>query len=240
MLLQPRIILEVRHGNSSWDQRLRPNGQNVLSSSCRKRASFEIVAVNDVTSAEALSHLLKYDSVHGELSKHVKVEGSHVMANGHAFEALSERDPAQLPWSRLGVQLVVEASGHFTSREKAAAHLNAGAKKVVLSAPGEGVDATFCIGVNERDFDPEEARGCFECIVHDQLPGSDRKSPARKFRHRAWADDHGACLYERSEIARRAAQRSAPSPRGGDVDDTDFDGGGSRDWLGHPRAEREA
>ena len=78
------------------------------------------------------------------------------MVNWHAFEALSEHDPARLPWSRLGVQLVVEASGHFTSRDKAAAHLSAGARKVVLSAPGEGADATFCMGVNERDYDPEK------------------------------------------------------------------------------------
>jgi len=122
----------------------------------QKPTSFEIVAVNDVTSAENLSHLLKYDSVHGTLSEQVKVEGSHVMVNGHAFEALSEHDPARLPWSRLGVQLVVEASGHFTSRDKAAAHLSAGASKVLLSAPGEGADATFCMGVNERDYDPKK------------------------------------------------------------------------------------
>jgi glyceraldehyde 3-phosphate dehydrogenase len=100
--------------------------------------------------------LLKYDSVHGKFSEQVKVEGSHVMVNGHAFEALSERDPARLPWSRLSVQLVVEASGHFTSRDKAAAHLSAGASKVLLSAPGEGADATFCMGVNERDYDPKK------------------------------------------------------------------------------------
>lgn len=122
----------------------------------QKPTSFEIVAVNDVTSAENLSHLLKYDSVHGKFSEQVKVEGSHVMVNGHAFEALSEHDPARLPWSRLSVQLVVEASGHFTSRDKAAAHLSAGARKVVLSAPGEGVDATFCMGINERDYDPKK------------------------------------------------------------------------------------
>jgi glyceraldehyde 3-phosphate dehydrogenase len=131
-------------------------GRMFYRAAIQKPTSFEIVAVNDVTSAENLSHLLKYDSVHGKFSEQVKVEGSHVMVNGHAFEALSERDPARLPWSRLSVQLVVEASGHFTSRDKAAAHLSAGASKVLLSAPGEGADATFCMGVNERDYDPKK------------------------------------------------------------------------------------
>ena len=131
-------------------------GRMFYRAAIQKPTSFEIVAVNDVTSAENLSHLLKYDSVHGKFSEQVKVEGSHVTVNGHAFEALSERDPARLPWSRLSVQLVVEASGHFTSRDKAAAHLSAGASKVLLSAPGEGADATFCMGVNERDYDPKK------------------------------------------------------------------------------------
>jgi glyceraldehyde 3-phosphate dehydrogenase len=129
-------------------------GRMFYRAAIKQNASFEIVAVNDVTGAENLGHLLKYDSVHGTLPQPVKVEGSHVMVNGHGFEVLVVRDPARLPWSRLGVQLVVEASGHFTSREKAAAHLGAGAKKVIVSAPAEGVDVTLCMGVNERDYDP--------------------------------------------------------------------------------------
>ena len=119
-----------------------------------KQVAFEIVAVNDLASAESMAHLLKYDSVHGTLPQLVRIEGATVMVDGHAFEALSEKDPARLPWSRLGVQLVVESSGHFTSREKAAAHLSAGAHKVIVSAPGEEADATLCVGVNERDYDP--------------------------------------------------------------------------------------
>jgi glyceraldehyde 3-phosphate dehydrogenase len=85
-----------------------------------KNTPFEVVAVNDVTSTENLAHLLKYDSVHGRLSKQVKVEGAHIIADGHRFEVLSEHDPSKLPWSKLGVRVVIEASGHFTSREKAA------------------------------------------------------------------------------------------------------------------------
>jgi glyceraldehyde 3-phosphate dehydrogenase (phosphorylating) len=114
----------------------------------------EVVAVNDITSAATLAHLLKYDSVHGTLAQHVKVEGDSIMVDGHAFKVLAERDPAKLPWTKFGAQVVVESTGLFTSRDKAAVHLAAGAKKVVISAPAEGVDATLCLGVNEKSYDP--------------------------------------------------------------------------------------
>ena len=161
-------------------------GRMFYRAAIQKRASFEIVAVNDVTGAENLSHLLKYDSVHGKFSEQVKVEGSQVMVNGHAFEALSEHDPARLPWSRLGVQLVVEASGHFTSRDKAAAHLSAGARKVVLSAPGEGADATFCMGINERDYDPKKHE-----VVSNASCTTNCLAPIAKVLHENFGIVHG-------------------------------------------------
>ncbi len=161
-------------------------GRMFFRAAIQKPASFDIVAVNDVTGAENLSHLLKYDSVHGKFSEQVKVEGSHVMVNGHAFEALSEHDPARLPWSRLGVQLVVEASGHFTSRDKAAAHLSAGARKVVLSAPGEGVDATFCMGINERDYDPKKHE-----VVSNASCTTNCLAPIAKVLHENFGIVHG-------------------------------------------------
>jgi glyceraldehyde 3-phosphate dehydrogenase len=131
-------------------------GRMFYRAALEKSTPFEVVAVNDVTSADSLAHLFKYDSVHGRLSKPIKVEGSHIVADGHAFEVLMEHDPTKLPWSKFGVQMVVEASGHFTLRDKAAAHLSAGARKVVISAPGEGADATLCMGVNERDYDSKK------------------------------------------------------------------------------------
>jgi glyceraldehyde 3-phosphate dehydrogenase len=161
-------------------------GRMFYRAAIQKPASFEIVAVNDVTGAENLSHLLKYDSVHGKFSEQVKVEGSHVMVNWHAFEALSEHDPARLPWSRLGVQLVVEASGRFTSRDKAAAHLSAGARKVVLSAPGEGADATFCMGVNERDYDPNKHE-----VVSNASCTTNCLAPIAKVLHENFGIVHG-------------------------------------------------
>ncbi len=118
------------------------------------RKDLETVAVNDITDARTLCHLLKYDSVHGTLAHDLKAEGDTILIDGKPVKVLAERDPSKLPWKSLGVQIVVESTGLFTSKEKAAAHLAAGAKKVVISAPGEGVDATICMGVNPGAYDP--------------------------------------------------------------------------------------
>ncbi len=120
------------------------------------KSDLEVVAVNDITDAPTLAHLLKYDSIHGQLKHEVKVEGGSIMLDGKAFQVLAERDPAKLPWAKLGVQVVVESTGLFTARDKAALHLNAGAKKVVISAPADGADVTLCLGVNQDAFDPKK------------------------------------------------------------------------------------
>src|SRR5271156_3445886 len=114
----------------------------------------EVVAVNDITDAKTLAHLLKHDSVHGTLKHQVKAEGNQIMLNGHAFRVLAERDPAKLPWKELKVDVVIESTGLFTARDKAALHLSAGARKVVISAPADGVDVTLCMGVNQQAYDP--------------------------------------------------------------------------------------
>ncbi len=114
----------------------------------------EVVAVNDITDPATLAHLLAHDSIHGGLKRQIKVEGGHIMVDGTAFQVLSERDPGKLPWAKLGVQVVVESTGLFTERARAAAHLSAGAKKVVISAPADGADATLCMGINHASYDP--------------------------------------------------------------------------------------
>jgi glyceraldehyde 3-phosphate dehydrogenase len=161
-------------------------GRMFYRAAIEKRVPFEIVAVNDVTGAQSIAHLLKYDSVHGTLPQLVKVEGSTVMVDGHAFEALSEHDPSRLPWAKLGVQIVVESSGHFTSREKAGAHLSAGAHKVIISAPGEGADAAFCMGVNEGDFDPKK-----HTIVSNASCTTNCLAPIAKVLHETFGIAHG-------------------------------------------------
>ena len=114
----------------------------------------DFVAVNDLTSAATLAHLLKYDSVLGNLKANVTADGSTIRVDGEKFEVLSVKDPAELPWKALGVDVVFESTGKFTKREDAAKHLAAGAKKVIVTAPAKGPDVTLVIGVNEGQYDP--------------------------------------------------------------------------------------
>ena len=114
----------------------------------------EVVAVNDLTDANMLAHLLKYDSVHGTFSKEVKVDGDYLIVGGHKVKVIAERDPAKLGWGELGVEVVVESTGRFTKREDAAKHLEAGAKKVIISAPAKDEDITVVMGVNHEKYDP--------------------------------------------------------------------------------------
>ena len=116
----------------------------------------EIVAVNDLTDAETLAHLLKYDSVHGTFPHEVTVDGDYIVVDGQKVKVLAQTDPAKLPWGELGVEIVVESTGRFTEGPKAAAHIEAGAKKVIISAPAKQEDITIVMGVNEDKYDPEK------------------------------------------------------------------------------------
>jgi glyceraldehyde 3-phosphate dehydrogenase len=113
----------------------------------------EIVAINDLTDAKTLAHLLKYDSVHGAFSAKVEANGDELVVNGSAIKILAVRNPAELPWKEFNVDVVLEATGLFTAREKAELHLKAGAKKVVISAPASGEDITIVMGVNDSLYD---------------------------------------------------------------------------------------
>lgn len=127
-------------------------GRNVLRAALHNK-NIEIVAVNDLTDADMLAHLLKYDSVHGTLNEDVSVDGDALVVGGQKIKVLAERDPAQLGWGDLGVEVVVESTGRFTKRADAAKHLEAGAKKVVISAPAKEEDITIVMGVNEDKYD---------------------------------------------------------------------------------------
>ncbi|MGI6091862.1 MAG: type I glyceraldehyde-3-phosphate dehydrogenase [Negativicutes bacterium] len=129
-------------------------GRNVFRATL-KNPAIDIVAVNDLTDAKTLAHLLKYDSVHGILDAEVKADGNNIVVNGKTIKVLAEREPANLPWKDLGVEVVVESTGRFTEREKAAAHLQAGAKKVVISAPAKNEDITIVMGVNQDKYDAQ-------------------------------------------------------------------------------------
>lgn len=120
-----------------------------------KHDEFEVVAVNDLTDAGQLAHLLKYDSVHGIYNAEVSAEEDAFIVNGKRIRVLSEKDPLNLPWGELGVDVVLECTGRFRSMEEVSKHVQAGAKKAILSAPAKGEMPTFVMGVNEGEYDPE-------------------------------------------------------------------------------------
>ncbi len=127
-------------------------GRNVFRAAMSK-PEFDVVAVNDLTDAATLAHLLKYDSVHGIFDAEVSVEGDCIVVNGKKVKVIAQTDPSKLPWGEMGVEVVVESTGRFTEGEKAKAHIVAGAKKVIISAPAKGEDITIVMGVNEDKYD---------------------------------------------------------------------------------------
>jgi glyceraldehyde 3-phosphate dehydrogenase len=129
-------------------------GRNFFRAVLASGADIEIVGVNDLTDNTSLAHLLKYDSILGRLDQDVQATGDSITVGGHSFAALAERDPANLPWKDLGADVVIESTGFFTDATKAKAHIDAGAKKVIISAPAKNEDVTVVMGVNHTDYDP--------------------------------------------------------------------------------------
>ena len=127
-------------------------GRNVLRAGLKKK-ELEFVAVNDLTDAKTLAHLLTYDSVHGKFQSRVEAKGNSFMIDGKEVKVLAQKDPGQLPWKDLGVDVVLESTGRFTDRANGSKHLDAGAKKVVISAPAKDPDVSLVLGVNEKDYD---------------------------------------------------------------------------------------
>ena len=130
-------------------------GRNYLRAALAQGADLEIVAVNDLTDNKTLAHLLKYDSVGGPLDAEVSYDEDSITVGGKAIKVFEERDPANLPWGELGVDIVIESTGRFTKADDAKKHVAGGAKKVLISAPATGDDVTIVMGVNEGEYDPE-------------------------------------------------------------------------------------
>jgi glyceraldehyde 3-phosphate dehydrogenase len=129
-------------------------GRNFLRAARKQGADLRVVAVNDLTDAATNAHLLRYDTTHGRFDGTVEASGDGLVVDGETIRVLAERDPKALPWGELGVEVVIESTGRFTTRETAAAHLEGGAARVLISAPAADVDATIVIGVNDGDYDP--------------------------------------------------------------------------------------
>lgn len=122
-----------------------------------QQSDLELVGINDLTDAKTLAHLLQFDSVHGTYGQDVRAEDGALVIGGRKIPIIAEKDPAKLPWKSLGADIVLECTGLFTSKEKASAHIKAGAKRVIISAPGgSDVDGTFCVGINLASYDPQK------------------------------------------------------------------------------------
>jgi glyceraldehyde 3-phosphate dehydrogenase len=131
-------------------------GRLLYRAAIERKANIDFVAINDIADAATLAHMLKYDSVHGRFDGTVDVKGDSIIVNGKPLKVLMQKDPAMLPWKDLGVYMAVESTGLFTNREAASKHLQAGAKKVLISAPAENPDTTIVLGVNDNTYDPQK------------------------------------------------------------------------------------
>ena len=128
-------------------------GRNVLRAMSKEERN-KVVAINDLTPIEMIAHLLKYDSTQGKFDGEISIDGEYLVVDGHKILITVERDPANLPWKKLGVDVVLESTGLFTKRDAAKKHLEAGAKKVLISAPSPDPDLTFVLGINDSEYDP--------------------------------------------------------------------------------------
>jgi glyceraldehyde 3-phosphate dehydrogenase len=161
-------------------------GRNFTRAQLQRRGDFEIVAANDLGDAKTMAHLLAHDSVLGQLDVPVELGEGSIAVGGQEIQLLSERDPANLAWGELGVDVVVESTGFFTDRDGAEKHLEAGAKKVVISAPATDPDLTVVLGVNDREYDPEQHH-----IVSNASCTTNCVAPVAKVLHEAYGIERG-------------------------------------------------
>jgi len=162
-------------------------GRNVFRAAKAANADIEFVAVNDLVDTATMAHLLKYDSILGRFPGEVGVSGDAIVVDGAELKVLSERDPAALPWGELGVDVVIESTGFFTARADAAKHLEAGAKKVIISAPAKEPDVTVALGVNfDSDYDPESHH-----VVSNASCTTNCLAPLAKVLHEAFGIEQG-------------------------------------------------
>src|SRR3954452_9387773 len=156
-------------------------GRNFLRAQLERGGDFELVAANDLGDTKTMAHLLKHDSVLGTLDKPVEAGDGFIRVAGHEIRFVSEKDPGALPWGDLGVDVAIESTGLFTNREAAQKHLDAGARKVIISAPATDPDFTIVLGVNDREYDPEQHH-----IISNASCTTNCVAPVAKLLHEAY------------------------------------------------------
>src|ERR671933_2044916 len=161
-------------------------GRNVLRAAYARDADVDWVAVNDITDTQTLAHLLKYDSILGPFPGEVEATETGILVDGKELRVLAERDPAALPWGDLGVEVVIESTGLFTDRDAAAKHLEAGARKVIISAPAKSPDVTLALGVNDDAYDPAEHH-----VISNASCTTNCLAPVARVLHDAVGIEHG-------------------------------------------------
>src|SRR6516165_7162508 len=160
-------------------------GRNIMRAALGDK-NIDFVAVNDLTNAKTLAHLLKYDSILGNLHARIDAKEDTISVDGHSFRVLSVKDPAQLPWKELGVDVVFESTGLFTNRDAAAKHVSAGAKKVIITAPAKGPDITMVLGVNDERYDPAKHQ-----IISNASCTTNCLAPVAKVLHQSFGIRNG-------------------------------------------------
>ncbi len=170
-------------------------GRNVVRAGLDS-SNVEFVATNDLTDTRTLAHLLKYDSTLGSLGDTVTIDGDTIRICGKPIRVFAVKDPAEIDWPSLGVQIVVESTGKFTDAKDARKHLRGTVKKVIISAPAKNEDITVVLGVNEKCVRSRKAQCNLECLLHHQLSGAGGEGALREVRNRKRLDDHRPQLYE--------------------------------------------
>lgn len=188
-------------------------GRNFFRAIVASGADIEVVATNDLMDNKTLAHLLKYDSILGRFPGEVAYDDTSIIVDGKAIRVFEERDPANIDWAGVGADIIVESTGFFTDAQKAKAHIDGGAKKVIISAPAKNEDITIVMGVNHEPVRPGRPHGDLQRVLHDELPRADGQGPQRRVRHRQGAHDDHPRLHAGPEPPGRAAQGPPPGPR---------------------------
>ena len=212
-----------------------------------EQAEVELVAINDpFGDADTMAFLLKHDSVGGTIGNEIKAGPNGFSIDGREVKKLESREPGEIPWADNGVDVVIESTGLFTSREKAGEHLKGGAKRVVISAPAADADVTICMGVNDDKFDPKQHTVISNVVVHHELPRTAREGAQRQLRHRVGLDDDRARVHHRPTAARPGDReplgqaRPASHARRRTVDHPELHGCREGDRAGVARPQRQA